>query len=254
MLSQKKYKYKVTVLNVGKRSKKSITRYLHQFSARFSSITEMKVHILEEMGDDLPGNINFELGYYEKRSTKCLVTSSEDLDRMYDIFKFSPEIPLWCDADQGGGSDKSRKRKRDAELDEDNVEKIYQELKKKHSNLYTVPQYRLWARMLHCDTHDNYDVPPSIPMFSESQPKKKKELPIGDGVVVISRSAMSPLSVQTPDVRTVGVSPGRSVDLRMKNLEQLRCIQNLFDDSILSLEEFKEQKQAILDSIRKLDS
>ena len=169
---------------------------------------------------------------------------------MYDIFKVSPEIPLWCDADQGGGSDRSRKCKKD-EFDEDNVDTIYQELKKKHSNLYSVPQYRLWARMLHCDTHDSYDTPPAIPMFSGSQPKKQR---VGDGVVIIPRSAMSPLSVQNPerDV-SVGVSPGRSIDLRMKNLEQLRYIQNLFDDNILSLEEFKEQKQAILDSIRKLN-
>ena len=101
--------------------------------------------------------------------------------------------------------------------------------------------------MLHCDTHDSYDKPPAIPMFSGSQPKKRKELSVENGFVVLSKSAMSPLSVQnSSDISGVGVSPGKSVDLRMKNLEQLRYIQNLLDDNILSNEEFIEQKAAIL--------
>ena len=37
------------------------------------------MRLLEELGDDLSGTVNFELGYYEKRSTKCLVTTNEDL-------------------------------------------------------------------------------------------------------------------------------------------------------------------------------
>ena len=51
---------------------------------------------------------------------------------------------------------------------------------------------------------------------------------------------------------SVAISPGKSVDLRMKNLQQLRFIQQLFDDNILSQEEFLEQKKSILEAIRKL--
>ena len=38
----------------------------------------------------------------------------------------------------------------------------------------------------------------------------------------------------------------------MKNLQQLRYIQQLFEDKILSEDEFLEQKRSILDAIRKI--
>lgn len=53
-------------------------------------------------------------------------------------------------------------------------------------------------------------------------------------------------------VGSVGISPKKSVELRMKNYEQLRYLQQLFEDGILSDWEYAEQKQNILDSLRKL--
>ena len=38
----------------------------------------------------------------------------------------------------------------------------------------------------------------------------------------------------------------------MKNYEQLRYLQQLYDDGILSTEEYREQKELIIGSIRKL--
>ena len=94
----------------------------------------MKVHLLEEFGDELPGTIRFDIGYYEKRSTKCLIASNDDLNRMYETFKSSHEILMWCDGDSAG-SDKSRKRKRDSGED-DNLDTIYLELKEKQKLIY----------------------------------------------------------------------------------------------------------------------
>ena len=42
-------------------------------------------------------------------------------------------------------------------------------------------------------------------------------------------------------------------DVRMKNLEQLKFLQQLYEDGILSHAEFIEQKGIILDSLRKLN-
>jgi len=44
----------------------------------------------------------------------------------------------------------------------------------------------------------------------------------------------------------LGVSPGNAVDLRMKNLQQLRYLQSLYEDNILSEQELAEQKQIVL--------
>ncbi len=50
----------------------------------------------------------------------------------------------------------------------------------------------------------------------------------------------------------VGLSPGKRIELRMKNFEQLRYLQQLFEDQILDEKEYVEQKGSILLSVRKL--
>ena len=47
-------------------------------------------------------------------------------------------------------------------------------------------------------------------------------------------------------------SPGKKVEIRMKNLEQLRILQNLMEDGILSRDEFTEQKRIVLQSLNNL--
>ena len=73
---------------------------------------------MEELGDDLPDTIKFDVGYYEHRSSKCLLVTGEDLNQMYEKFKIKEEVLLWCDVDNsdGGSSlDRSRKRKSETE-------------------------------------------------------------------------------------------------------------------------------------------
>ena len=53
-------------------------------------------------------------------------------------------------------------------------------------------------------------------------------------------------------VPVAGVSPAKAADLRMKNLEQLRYLQGLFDDGIICEEELVEQKRIVLDALKKL--
>ena len=50
-----------------------------------------------------------------------------------------------------------------------------------------------------------------------------------------------------------GVLPGRAVDLRMKNYQQLRYLQQLYEDNILNENEYAEQKRSILAALRNLD-
>ncbi len=52
------------------------------------------------------------------------------------------------------------------------------ELQEKHGEAWSIPQYRLWARMEHNDQHNSLDVPPSIPMFNNtpSKPHRRDSL------------------------------------------------------------------------------
>ena len=56
----------------------------------------------------------------------------------------------------------------------------------------------------------------------------------------------------SPALTVTNISPGRAVDNRMKNYQQLRYLQSLFDDGILTDSEYAEQKQSILSSLHKL--
>ena len=261
----KRFNYKVTILNSTKRGKKPITRQLHHFDGKFRSVTDVKVHLMEELGDEVPSTIHFDVGYYEKRSNKCWLVTSEDLDGMYSSIK-SDDISLWCDAETQGPSDKKSEGKgrrktgaSSSKLEEDNVDKHFRILTEKHGDTYSVPQRRLWARTLHCGTHDSHDTPPTLPMFGPPPKRQKKEgfTDAMTNAAVAFAQAISPSVQDTPKPQhqvqsPVVISPAKSVDLRMKNLQQLRYVQQLFEDNILTQEEYIEQKRSILDSLRKL--
>ncbi len=58
---------------------------------------------------------------------------------------------------------------------EEELEDIFLKLKEKHSNDYSGPQLRLWARMLLAKTHDDFGKPPKVPMITgvvQKHPKK----------------------------------------------------------------------------------
>ena len=144
---------------------------------------------------------------------------------------------------------------------EDKVDTIFRELREKHDgDTYETPQLRLWARMIQCGTHDDYDDPPRVPMITGILPKRPKKESITDALTAAatavakafsppSTSQVATASSQMPSTPTVGMSPGKSIELRMKNLQQLRYVQELYEENILSEAEFMEQKQ---DSLQKL--
>jgi len=51
---------------------------------------------------------------------------------------------------------------------------------------------------------------------------------------------------------THSISPSKAIDLKMKNFEQLRYLQQLFDDNKLSENKYSEQKQNILSTLKNL--
>ena len=67
-------------------------------------------------------------------------------------------------------------------------------------------------------------------------------------------------SANSPSITVTGatcpsnpsLSPGRITDLRMKKLHELRELQGLLEQNVLTQEEFAEQKRLVLNSLRKL--
>ena len=263
------YTYKVRIVNPNKKSD-FIVRQLHRCHSKFTSVTAVRVSLIEQFDEQVPESVKFNVGYIDGRHQMSLF-SNEDLNLMYSKYKFGGEIILWCDGRCREESRSSRKRDIDTSLlkrqeREDQIDGIFKDLKSKHRDKYSVPQLRLWSRMICTGIHDDMDKPPNIPAFGGSTKKPRKES-VADAITgaattvikalctpVVNNSGDSKASAEPESHRTpiTGISPGKAVELRMKNLEQLRYLQNVFEDGILDEKEYAEQKNSILTSLRKL--
>ena len=255
-MAQPTFRYRVKIIDPSL----YITRQLHHFSGKFASITALKVHLMENFGDHLPDTIHFNIGYFEGRqSKKRWLCCQEDVEAMYKSFGNKAEITLWWDAKsipRDKEQTNARKRKQDSictskrQGKEDQVDTTFLDLKEKHGDKYGNPKLRLWARMITGGLHDSLDQPPAVPVFhGGGEPKRKKETLAGvltGAVETIAKyvekktpedsSAKASPSQTNEPISQMGISPGKSVELRMKNLEQLRYLQGLYEDKIKSLQ------------------
>ena len=58
---------------------------------------------------------------------------------------------------------------------ESDVDEISSELKEQHGTKYTLPQIRLWARMIVAGNQESMTDPPQIPAITGIQPKKPRK-------------------------------------------------------------------------------
>lgn len=168
---------------------------------------------------------------------------------MYQFFKPGNEILLWYDARKSPEEDElsksrenvsHRQNERKRKKWKEEVDSLCDELKDKHSQKY-IPKLRLWARMMASGLHDSTNDPPAIPPFQNIAPKRRRstlgaaltdaaeaivkcmnQQPSTD-LVGVSNCSPVPTTVLT-SVDSVGISPGKASDLRMKNFEQLRYL------------------------------
>ena len=242
-----------------------VVRQLHHFHERFDSVITLRAKLIEELKKHVPDSVTFNVGYFEgQQHSKVWLVSCDDLDAMYAKYPRG-QITLWCDSriERSREESVSAKRKRDEtntrrQEKEDEVDEVYLNLKSKHADKYSTPKMRLWARMITSNLHDDLDNPPNIPAFCGATTPRRSYQPESfsnaiSGAAVAIVKALAPTANTPKQVPTVtGVSPSKSVELRMKNFKQLRYLQQLFDDGVLTEEEYAEQKQSILSALRKL--
>ena len=190
------------------------------------------------------------------------LVSDRDVLSMYQKAK-KDDMFLWvevsaCDSDDDHAPVRKKRRKEK----EDEVEDIFDELKSMHKSDFTSPQLKLWAKMLYCGTHDKYDEPPKVPMITGSIPTHSKKESFtqaltGAAGAVVKALTPSPKSVPSSVTGSscghsanIRISPGKSTQLRMQNLQQLRVLQQLY--YVLFDSELAEQKGIILDTLRRL--
>ena len=241
--------------------KQESVKELKRFHGKFTSIFDLRVKLIEEFGEKVPSNISFSVGYFGQHNKRLELCTAEDLESMYSVHS-KRVVNLWCecgDNDEESGPPKSKRRKMtQREEKEGMVDEIVQDLKEKYDESFSEPQYRLWARMIVTGAHSSKDAPPKIPMFcgipsKRKAPKVSPAAAIAKAVTVASSQTTIVNSPQTQSPLSVaGVSPGRAADIRGRSYNQLSTLKKLFQDGVLSQDEFEEQKDLILDGLRKL--
>ncbi len=94
-----------------------------------------------------------------------------------------------------------------------------------------------------------------IPLITGTAPKRQKTDQLSNAFTDAARAvarAFSPPATPEASTSAVGISPGKGVELRGKNFQQLRYLQQLYDDNVLTDTEYTEQKNMILEALRKL--
>ena len=246
--------------DIAKRKKFSV-RHLHNITKKFESVSSLRSALWHELGDVVPDEGDFNVGYFEGRQhTKKWLTTRQDLDAMYSYFQGRMCINLWCDGREATDEEMLKrpskkvaceKRKKDQE---EELEDIFLQLKEKHGSKYSGPQLRLWARMIVAKTHDDKDNPPNVPMitgFAQSQRSENFSDALSNAASAIAK-ALSPPLPSSSSALPARCSPSKTADIRMRNLEQLRALKQLFEDGILTEEEFLSQKEIVLQALNKL--
>ncbi len=117
---------------------------------------------------------------------------------------------------------------------EDEIETTFRSLREKHSEKYSDPQLRLWARMHANGLHDNLDSPPNVPAITGEPTKRKRD----EVLIGSQRPSTPPSSVR----QSTGISPASKANLSGQYLQQLRTLQQLRENEALTEEEFQEKK------------
>jgi len=175
--------------------KRATVHEMYDVERRFESPDALKAQIIDSFGDKVVQTMDsFQIGYFEGRgSGKRWISSDRDLNKMYSLFESGSRITLWCDGSDAGekenqpptkkkrteGSDKPEKTekkgsKRDAA--EEELKEIVDQLKANNPTL-TLPQIRLWGKMIQAGQYDNYETPPDIQLIRgcpvPAKPKKE---------------------------------------------------------------------------------
>ena len=255
---EESYKYLVRFLNSSEKKSKTVTRIWQDVHRKFKHTRELK-ELLTNSFEDTLSSCDIECGYMEKNSKRWL-ESDKDVEAMYRMYKPGDEITLWCD--EANKSTREGKRRKIDDSEEpptqrkanlkDTVDEITKTLQEKHGDTWSMPHYRLWARMKHNNPHSSLDIPPSMPLFSGTTSKPPKRDSLSDA---LTSAATAVVGLLKGDDSTSGtaLSPGKRARLSGQYLEHLEKLRNLHDTGVPSTDEFKEQKSFTLNNLCQLN-
>lgn len=202
------------------------------------------------------------------------IRSNEDLKDVWLDARKGVKVVLWCDAlrevqakkskqriteNESDSDDEGQKSKRKKSTTKEREEKVQEHvdyLKEHHGGQgYTTMQYRIWGEMFESGLHTSLDNPPQTSMFERAGGKETPKRRSGSATEIAVQaiaSALTPSRVATSIPSTS--SPGKVIENRSKCYKQLGELKNLRSSAILSQEEYDSEKEAVMDTLKKLSN
>ena len=235
---------------------------------------KLKEVIVSQCGENI---VPEEVGYFNQ-ATKHWIHNRLDMNDVWDMIESGAKITLWCtdcatvNKPLGGKrtndteNESGRKKQKLSSMDEKKAlaEEHEHELREKHGDKYTHFQYKLWAEMLASGVHTDSDEPPAASMFPRTTKRPKgtqlESSNSNDAVVSGMMNMMNTFchavttkQVGSDKLRTSGsASPMKKAELRTTYMKQLSDLRKLYDDDILSTDEYEEQRLDIVTLMREL--
>ena len=255
------YAYMVKLINPKRKSDFTI-RTWYDTNEKFDTINSLRRKLIAAFAEEL--STTFQLGYLEPPSqAKRWLQDQRDLDNMYTIFSKGARITLWCEkavcketaeVEVTGEPPAKKKVQTARDKSEEELNEIFCKLKEKHPNLETV-KLRLWGKLIHSGHHDDYEDPPDIPLLTGHGKKKPSKEGVTDVIagaaLAIVKAINTPPKEKSP-TKAQGLSPLKAVSIRRSCLDDLKKAKELFEDEVLTEEEFREEKERILGTLRGL--
>ena len=189
-------------------------------------------YVEDSVDEDKELNFGYIQPGHGKNGKQIDLECDKDLQDMYKVFnkkknkillfmKYSKQRSRFepvAATSSGGRSSYSGEVEKIAELQE-----IIAKLTSKHSADYTKEQIRSWAIMIQMNSHSSYDEAPKKRFFNTGK-----------------KACAS----------TVGVSPGKRLNMRSECIDQLDKWARLMERGVISSEEYKEIQDNIMKDIK----
>ena len=239
---------------------------------------QLKRIMASQYGDQLPDHEQMEIGYFHKTNKVC-IKSRLDVNDVWVLIRKGEKVTLWCigapskgqpesykrpASEEPGHSAKKVKKGSSAEEKRAAALEFEEKLLAKHPDKYSRYQIRFWAEMLANGGYSDLDNPPAgAAMFHRETASKRSKTEnsndtIMSGVLTVVNTlcqALVPHDQASPTatrVPSATFSPMKKAELRGTYFKQLVELRNLFDQGILTEDEYKEQKEDLVDAVRKL--
>ena len=201
---------------------------MHRVSSKFETVAAIRHTLINEFESHVPNQtlMILTLGILKDKqkyglllvmiSTQCTLSMTKVVKLLYGVMEGCLRVIV--KHDEGGVG-----RQQENEVDE-----VYKELKTKHGDKYEISKLRLWSRMICSDLHDDYESPLQQSLWKRSL---VKILFLSQLLVLqwhaFQSNSLSLHSFESHGNATQHMSPGKMVEVRLKNLEQLKIIQQL---------------------------